>query len=200
MDFPAAWREEAGLDSILQTAGRCNREGKRPAQESIVTVFRLNGQRTPAMIRQNVDSTRRVLALFADPSTPEAIESYFSFYRTLKGDDALDRQNVLSAFNKGLQGRSFPFVSVAEQFHLIDSGTATVYLPVDEGAQLTESLRRGAGKPYPVPAVGAVRRQRIPGPSAKAAERPGRWKPLATICTSSPIFACTTARRAFPWI
>ena len=144
VDFPAAWREEAGLDSILQTAGRCNREGKKPAQESIVTVFRLNGQRTPAMIRQNVDSTRRVLALFADPSTPEAIESYFSFYRTLKGDDALDRQNVLSAFNKGLQGRFFPLASVAEQFHLIDSGTATVYLPVDEGAQLTESLRRGA--------------------------------------------------------
>ena len=95
------------------------------------------------MIRQNVDSTRRVLALFADPSTPEAIESYFSFYRTLKGDDALTGRTVLSAFNKGLQGRFFPFASVAEQFHLIDSGTATVYLPVDEGAQLTDRCAAG---------------------------------------------------------
>src|SRR5699024_11773747 len=41
VDFPAAWREEAGLDSILQTAGRCNREGLRPAAESVVPIFRL---------------------------------------------------------------------------------------------------------------------------------------------------------------
>ena len=39
VDFPTAYREEAGLDSVLQTAGRCNREGRRTAQESVVGVF-----------------------------------------------------------------------------------------------------------------------------------------------------------------
>lgn len=39
VDFPIAYREEAGLDSVIQTAGRCNREGRRSASESVVHVF-----------------------------------------------------------------------------------------------------------------------------------------------------------------
>ena len=73
VDFPTAWREEAGLDSVLQTAGRCNREGTRPATQSIVTVFRLDGQSAPAIIRQNVDAFRSILTQFDDPAIPAAV-------------------------------------------------------------------------------------------------------------------------------
>ena len=143
VDFPTAWREEAGLDSIIQTAGRCNREGKASAEQSIVTIFRLEGQQVPAMIRPNVDSTRHVLQTFADPAQPEAIESYFSFYRTLKGSAALDQKGILDAFQKGYKGSIFPFAAVANMFHLIDSPTTTVYIPTGEGKSLVESLRAG---------------------------------------------------------
>jgi CRISPR/Cas system-associated endonuclease/helicase Cas3 len=37
IDFPCVWRSAAGLDSIIQSAGRCNRNGK--LQTGIVYVF-----------------------------------------------------------------------------------------------------------------------------------------------------------------
>lgn len=143
VDFPAVWREEAGLDSILQTAGRCNREGKRATEDSKVTIFSLESQTVPAMIQQNVDATRSVFSRFDDPAEPAAIESYFQFFLTLKGNAALDSQNVLEAFHHGMQGVLFPFSSVAEKFHLIENHTVTIYLPVGEGAELVNQLKLG---------------------------------------------------------
>ena len=143
VDFPAVWREEAGLNSILQTAGRCNREGKRATEDSKVTIFSLESQTVPAMIQQNVDATRSVFSRFDDPAEPAAIESYFQFFLTLKGNAALDSQNVLEAFHHGMQGVLFPFSSVAEKFHLIENQTVTIYLPVGEGAELVNQLKLG---------------------------------------------------------
>ena len=142
VDFPIAYREEAGLDSIMQTAGRCNREGKRSAGESVVTVFRL-AERPVAMIAQNIAAARQVLRKHQDPASPEAIREYFQFYRTLKGEEALDQKQILDLFRRGYQGSCFPFAEVARRFRLIESPTVPIYIPVGDGARLVELLREG---------------------------------------------------------
>ena len=143
IDFPNAFREKAGLDSIIQTAGRCNRERKRRVKNSSVSVFELTDQYPMTMITQNIAATDRVEKKFEDVTSPEAIQEYFDFLRELKGDDDLDRKGILRAFEKGICGCMFPFAKVSEIFKLIESETHTVYIPNEENKWLLEKLRRG---------------------------------------------------------
>lgn len=143
VDFPAVYREEAGLDSILQAAGRCNREGRRPAEQSLVQIFTLEGQHVPRMLEQNVSATQSVLKKYADLASLEAIETYFLFYRTLKGDKRLDEQQILQGFEQDMEGRIFPFATAAERFRLIETPAVTVYIPQGKGEHLLARLRAG---------------------------------------------------------
>ncbi|MDR0889105.1 MAG: CRISPR-associated helicase Cas3' [Oscillospiraceae bacterium] len=139
VDFPAVYREEAGLDSILQAAGRCNREGRRRASDSIVTIFR-SETAAPPIFAPNIGATREIMPFFPDIASSEAVHAYFQALLSLKGDAALDKFGVLEAFAR----ETYPFRDVAERFSLIDSGTKTVYIPVEEGQALCEQLQSGA--------------------------------------------------------
>ena len=141
VDFPAVYRELAGLDSILQAAGRCNREGENSAEESIVTVFERT-ELPPVLFRTAVGATREALGEDRDPGAPETMDRYFRILRSLSGE-ALDKQRVVQAFEKGIEGCELPFRTVAEKFRLIDQNTYTVYVPYEDGADLVRRLRDG---------------------------------------------------------
>lgn len=138
VDFPAVFREEAGLDSILQAAGRCNREGKRLAGESIVSIFQGEAL-LPALFEIPVAAGHEALKHYDQPDSPEAIRYYFQELLDLKGLEALDQKNILTI----MEQECMPFRKIAERFHLIDSETKTVYIPLGEGAKLVERLRSG---------------------------------------------------------
>ena len=141
VDFPAVYRELAGLDSVLQAAGRCNREGKRAAGESIVTIFERT-ELPPLLFRTAVGATRHALKDGRDPAVQETMQRYFRELRALSGE-TLDKSGVIKAFEKGINGCELPFRTVAENFHLIDQNTRTVYVPFGGGAALIERLKAG---------------------------------------------------------
>lgn len=144
VDFPAVYREQCGLDSLLQAAGRCNREGKRPVEQSKVTRFRLRDCPPPQMLHQGISALEYTMRRCGRLDTPEAIHCYFEelIYK-IKSSQSLDKKGILPAFEKGIDGCAFPFAQVAERFHIIESPTRTVYLPIGKGEALCQKLRNG---------------------------------------------------------
>ena len=136
VDFPSVWRELAGLDSILQAAGRCNREGRRSAAESVVHVFEAEGK-FPASMTQQREAATKVMEEFEEINTRPAIRAYFKRLLWVKGDEALDAKQILSS------ERACTFQSTAKVFRLIDADTCTVYVPNADNAEDIARLRAG---------------------------------------------------------
>ena len=107
-------------------------------ENSIVTVFRGEGN-TPPLFATAIGAGREAMARYEDITSPEAVHTYFSNLLDLKGTEAQDAQHILPL----MQSELFPFRTVSERFHLIDSPTVTIYIPKEEGAELIERLRSG---------------------------------------------------------
>lgn len=138
VDFPAVYREEAGLDSIIQAGGRCNREGKNPWQQSVVTIFKTESK-TPPFIKTQTDVVRNILANNENPDITGFVEEYFNKLFYLKGKDSQDQKKILHIIDDNLM----PFKTVDGLFKLIDSAAQTVYIPLGEGEVLLNRLHGG---------------------------------------------------------
>lgn len=135
--FPTVYRAEAGLDSIAQAAGRCNREGRWAAEDSEVRIFANANEdwKAPPELRQFADVTREVLRNHqGDPLDPVAIERYFRQLYWQKGDAALDARNLLGLLKKA-KIDSLPMDTLAEQFKMIETAQMPVIVPFDDDAR-----------------------------------------------------------------
>ncbi len=137
VDFPCVLRAEAGLDSIAQAAGRCNREGKRPLEASEVLVFQTENPdwKAPSELLQYAQAAREVLRnTSGDPLAPEAITRYFQQLYWQKGEQELDKADLLTQIeSKRLEG--IPFELLADKFRMIDSVQCPVIIPFEEAAR-----------------------------------------------------------------
>ena len=130
VDFPVVWRAEAGLESIIQAAGRCNREGRVPLAD--VFVFEPEegeGRKPPPEISQFAAAARSVLRRHDDPMSLEAIDHYFQELYWSKGEDALDAKHILRLLRERRRTLDFPFETIAREFRLIETAMEPVIVP-----------------------------------------------------------------------
>ena len=145
-DFPAVYRELAGIDSVIQAAGRCNREGKRDPEECMTQVFTLEEEEDihiPRELKLPISVAGQIAQKYEDISSPEAIGEYFTRLYRYKGE-GLDAKDVVEQFEQGSRSFMFPFASAASGFRLIESNTRTILIDTEpEAAQIAMQIRRG---------------------------------------------------------
>ena len=130
LDFPCVYRAMAGLDSIAQAAGRCNREGKLP-QLGEVVVFRTEEGAPNGSLKQGQDITEEMLkaGLLGDPLSPSAFAEYFRRFNG-KGDvDKHDITRLLTAERPNENPLAIKFRTAAERFRLIDNQGVALVVP-----------------------------------------------------------------------
>lgn len=130
LDFPVVYRALAGLDSIAQAAGRCNREG-RLADLGEVHVFVPPTAAPPGLLRQARDTCK---AVWHDrPADPFALPLFERYFRRLYHDaPSLDAKGICDMLKLQVDAKAMAlavrFRDAAEAFKLIDNQDAATVI------------------------------------------------------------------------
>ncbi len=140
IDCQMAYREISGLDSILQTGGRCNREGLR--EDSIVSVFCFNDEKMNNEIKIKANITKSLFDKYEDISSPDCIAEYYSRYYDEVNE--LQKQSI-AALGNIKHPKYIPFRTYAESFKFINSNTVSVIVESDKySADKINELKYGS--------------------------------------------------------
>ncbi|MAZ69986.1 CRISPR-associated endonuclease Cas3'' [Porticoccus sp.] len=135
IDFPTVLRAEAGLDSIAQAAGRCNREGRRSREASETLVFATNNSdwAPPTELAQFAQVFRSIERRHADDLLAlDAVHDYFRELYWQKGDAELDAKGLLELLRQS-SPESLPLESLARNFQFIETSMRPIIVPFVPG-------------------------------------------------------------------
>ena len=130
LDFCTVYRQLAGVDSMIQAAGRCNREGKRAAQESFAYLFQFEEQEYVPGQQLQIDVSKMLLSEGEDISSLHGIEKYFEALYHFRGE-SLDKKKIFEEF----KDKRYNFAKAAKEFKLIEENTLTVFISREEEAE-----------------------------------------------------------------
>lgn len=134
LDFPVVYRALAPLDSIVQAAGRCNRNGDSP--DGRVIVFEPEGESIyPSTAYEAAANCVKTLLSRhpVDGNDPVHVREYYELlYRYSKGDkkalrDAIESEN---------------FAQTEKEYKIIENGGVQVIVPYAQERELFDEIRR----------------------------------------------------------
>lgn len=151
IDFPVVYRAIAGLDSIVQSSGRCNREGKlnKISKLGLVKLFVPPGGTPIGLMRKGADTFKELVVTREKKSLldPEAFFDYFRlFYSKI---DSFDKPDIEGLLIKDAVRMKFQFATASREFRLIDDkNSKTILVGYKGGNELIELFKRKGPEPW----------------------------------------------------
>lgn len=143
MDFPVVFRQEAGLDSVLQAAGRCNREGKNTMGSTFVFSL-VTERRIPSGSMADANNARLNLPKDSDWFSSITMNKYF--HQLYSRKSTFDKKNIKDYLYKP---NELCFETASQEFSLIDDDGINVIVNWENSMELVEALRK-SGCTYPL--------------------------------------------------
>lgn len=132
VDFPVVFRAMAGLDSIAQAAGRCNREGKLP-NKGRVWVFTPDSVPPPGMLAQGAGCTRDLLeSQLLDADNALCPASFSHYFKRINSKGQRDKHGIVKLLTAQAASHAplmIQFREAADKFRLIDDSGVPVVVP-----------------------------------------------------------------------
>jgi CRISPR-associated endonuclease/helicase Cas3 len=130
VDFPVVYRAAAGIDSIAQAAGRCNRNGlsKTPCP---VSIFSFPEDGGCSFSRQAAQSAEKLFDQYSGRLTePECVRAYFDDF-FWKNQQRMDMDGIIKNFCIAAYMGEIQFREIAG-FKMIESATIPIIIAFDE--------------------------------------------------------------------
>lgn len=160
ISFECVYRSMTGLDSLAQTAGRCNRNGE--LEYGTLHLIHLEGENTGNMeeLQQNIRVLENILYQYNDSGTqdslltPEWMDRYYK-YMYPYGSDKMNfpikikklDTNILELLSRGFgpmerrNQMNQAYKTAGQAYRVIDDSSFGVIVPYKKGTELIEAIQ-----------------------------------------------------------
>ena len=159
ISFECVYRSMTGLDSLAQTAGRCNRNGEMDM--GMIYLIMLEGENTGNMeeLQQNIRETENIIDQYSNSEKSDSLlmprwmdEYYKNVYFNASDKmnfpiKALDT-NIIELLSKGFTPKEKKncmnqgYKTAGQAYSIIDDYSFGVIVPYQKGAELIESIQK----------------------------------------------------------